>query len=161
MTEISGVAKEIERKFLIADQADKKLMFPFTATSYFIHHGWLPGTVILERFTKNSQNGTEFWRAIKAGTGLERIEAQERITSELFEAIWPLTLGKRVHKTRFCVPEDNLLWEVDLFNDRELMLAEIEIPTVETLVPIPTWLQPFIIREVTNEPEFLNVNLAK
>jgi CYTH domain-containing protein len=41
------------------------------------------------------------------------------------------------------------------------VLAEIELETEDDEVPFPDWLAPHIQRDVTREPEFLNINLAR
>lgn len=155
MTEVSGVAQEIERKFLLKSLPDKA----FESNHFHVYHGWIPGEVIQERITWNSRDGGEFWRAIKFGKGIERTEAQERIYDmTLWNDLYSLTT-KRISKTRYIVEEGSLKWEVDHFND-DLVIAEVEIPTVDTVVEFPAWLKSEIIREVTDEPEYLNINLA-
>lgn len=160
MTDVSGVAKEIEYKFLLTGIPEIH-KFAEKVSSYSIHHGWLPGKVIKERLSNVSRNGGELWRAIKAGKGLERIEAQERITQKLFDVLWPLTEGKRVSKLRYVVEDSTGLWEIDSFTDRVLFLAELEVPTIDTKIKIPKWLKPFIKKDVTKDSKFKNVNLAK
>lgn len=159
MTEVSAVAKEIERKYLLK-RLPKDLSKLCTA-KFRTEHGWLPGELIHERITFSGKSG-KFFRVIKTGQGLERIEAQEEISIDLFSALWPLTKGKRIVKTRYLVPAENgLIWEIDDFLDRDLQLAEIEIPTVDTEVVIPAWLKDYIAKEVTESSIFLNINLAK
>jgi len=53
------------------------------------------------------------------------------------------------------------VWEVDEFTDRDLWLAEVELPSADHEAKPPDWLAPHIVREVTNEPEYLNINLAR
>jgi CYTH domain-containing protein len=107
-------------------------------------------------------NGTTSWyRTVKTGQGLQRIEIEEATTPELFEALWPLTSGCRVRKRRYVVPEGALTWEIDQFLDRNLILAEIELPTADTQFEIPVWLAEYLVREVTGEPEFVNRTLAR
>jgi CYTH domain-containing protein len=98
---------------------------------------------------------------VKSGQGIQRIEIEEATTRELFEALWPLTNGCRVRKRRYRIPEGTAIWEVDQFLDRELVLAEIELPAVETRVEVPEWLAEYVVREVTAEPEYLNRTLAR
>jgi CYTH domain-containing protein len=50
---------------------------------------------------------------------------------------------------------------VDAFTDRELWLAELEIPSVDHPVEIPGWLAPFVVREVTDEKGYGNSDLAR
>jgi CYTH domain-containing protein len=178
MTDTSGVSKEIEHKYLLKDTAD--LEFPADRVKAFtVHHGWIPGLIIQERITRKSprdkarsccydsheDDGTIFLRAIKAGKGLERIEAQEKIDSELWEQLWRTTT-KKIRKIRYEVREGDLTWEVDMFSfikdrSRKLSLAEVEVPTVDTKIVFPDWLAPFIEREVTDDPAYLNINLAE
>mgnify|MGYP006138829337 FL=1 len=72
-----------------------------------------------------------------------------------------MTTGKRLQKRRYFVPEGRLTWEVDDFTDRELVLAELEIPSVDFRIVIPEWLEPFLVREVTDEKGFGNHELAR
>ena len=155
--EQNGIALEIERKFLLSKR-------PGTFEldhSYYIHHGWIPGEVIQERITYNTRGSGEYWRTIKSGKGQIRIEAQEQISETLYSQLWPITKNKRVEKIRYCTKlYDGLMWEIDVFMDRELVLAEVEFAQ-GTEVKIPDFLNEYLIREVTEEPEFLNVNLAR
>ena len=59
---------------------------------------------------------------------------------------------------RYSIREsDDLIWEVDEFLDRELVLAEVELPTPETSFELPGWLQEVLDREVTDDPEYSEV----
>ncbi|HSC09324.1 MAG TPA: hypothetical protein VLD59_21050, partial [Steroidobacteraceae bacterium] len=95
------------------------------------------------------------------GAGIQRVELEEKTSDELFRALWPLTAGCRVHKQRYCVEEGSLTWEIDQFLDRDLVLAEVELPDPATAVELPEWLKRFVVREVTRDPAFLNLNLAR
>ena len=53
------------------------------------------------------------------------------------------------------------MWEIDEFVDRELVLAEVELVSENQSATPPAWLASYIVREVTHEPEYLNVNLAR
>ncbi len=75
--------------------------------------------------------------------------------------MWPLTEGCRVTKRRHVVPDGARAWEIDEFVGRELWLAELELESeTEPVVP-PSWLAPFVVREVTDEPGFTNLELAR
>ncbi len=41
------------------------------------------------------------------------------------------------------------------------MLAEVEVPAAAIGVTPPDWLSSVVLKDVTGEPEYLNVNLAK
>jgi CHAD domain-containing protein/CYTH domain-containing protein len=151
---------EIERKYLL-----KRM--PLTAVdapSVEIEQGYLPGKKLMERLRRvRFSDGAEKWfRTVKSGKGLERVELEEEADAELSRAMWQLTQGRRVHKRRYSIRvSDDLVWEVDEFLDRDLVLAEIELPTSETKVELPPWLRDVLDREVTDEPDYSNARLAR
>jgi CHAD domain-containing protein/CYTH domain-containing protein len=126
-----------------------------------IEQGWLPGDRLRERLRRTRDEGGErFYRTVKLGTGVTRVEIEEETTRELFDALWPHTEGCRIGKRRYRVPDGALVWEVDEFRDRPLVLAEVELPRADTEVPVPAWLAPLVEREVTGDPAYLNLTLA-
>jgi CHAD domain-containing protein/CYTH domain-containing protein len=152
--------REIEHKFLL-----KRLpLATVDAPSVEIEQGYLPGEILVERLRRvRFADGAEKWfRTVKAGKGLERVELEEEACADLSRAMWRLTEGRRVHKRRYSIREsDDLVWEVDEFLDRDLVLAEIELSTSETKVELPPWLQDVLDREVTDDPEYSNARLAR
>jgi CYTH domain-containing protein len=102
-----------------------------------------------------------YFRTVKLGSGVTRIEVEEGCTRELFDALWPLTRERRVRKRRYRVPDGALVWEVDEFTDRPLVVAEVELPAADAAAEVPGWLAPYVVREVTDEGEYVNANLAR
>ena len=100
-------------------------------------------------------------RTLKFCAGIERVELEDEMTWELFEALWPLTEGRRVRKRRYRVPGESGTWAVYVFSDRDLVLAEIELPTTTTALSIPDWMRPVVDREVTDDPSYTNERLAQ
>jgi len=151
---------EIEHKYLL-----KRLPLPTVdAPSVEIEQGYLPGKKLVERLRRiRFADGAEKWfRTVKSGNGLERVELEEEADADVSRAMWELTQGRRVHKRRYSIREsDDLVWEVDEFLDRDLVLAEIELPNAETKVELPPWLKDVLDREVTDEPEYSNARLAR
>lgn len=149
---------EIERKFLLR-------RLPEAAREVAparIEQGWIPGEVIHERVRRvTGPNGIRHWRTIKLGTGMVRQEFEEEISPALFGGLWPLTEGRRVLKQRFVVDDGGLRWEIDAFEDRELVLAEVELPTADSAVVLPRWIKEVLLREVTDDPAYVNLNLAR
>lgn len=149
---------EIERKFLL-----KQL--PETmpgSTAVVIEQGYLPGDRLVERLRAvEAGRQRSYLRTVKIGAGLVRTELEEETTAEVFKAMWPLTRGKRLTKRRHRVPDGSFTWEIDEFTDRELVLAEIELPSAETPVEIPAWLEPWVEREVTGDGAYMNWTLAR
>jgi adenylate cyclase len=102
-----------------------------------------------------------YYRTVKVGSGLSRTELEEEADEATFRRLWPLTKGRRIRKLRFKVPEGDLTWEIDRFRGRRLVLAEVELPSEDTEIPIPDWLRDHIDRDVTGEDEYVNINLAR
>ena len=148
---------ERERKYLLASFPEHARGAPVEE----IDQGWLPGERLRERLRRVRDGaGERFYRTIKLGAGERRIELEETTTAELFAALWPHTAGCRVQKRRYRVRDGDLVWEIDEFIDRELWLAEVELPDERT-ASVPAWLQPCVVRDVTGEGGFTNLELAR
>jgi CHAD domain-containing protein/CYTH domain-containing protein len=151
-------AREIEHKYLLSGLPADIAQFPAVE----IQQGWLPGETLQERLRAVcGPDGVRYYRCVKLGTGLERLELEEETPKELFEVLWPLTEGRRIVKRRHARPVGRLTWEIDAFLDRDLVLAEVEVPFARRRVLLPAWLKPLVVREVTGEAAYLNVNLAR
>lgn len=149
---------EIERKYLLNALPDRVVSCPVLG----VEQGYLPGVLIKERIRRTTQGTTVRWhRTLKNGFGLVREEIEEETTAQVFEAMWPLTEGRRVRKRRYLVPEGALLWEVDEFLDQDLVLAEVELPSPEVIPPIPDWLRQVLVAEVTGDRAYSNSTLAR
>jgi hypothetical protein len=123
-----------------------------------VEKGWLPGDRVRECFgVGRSRAGESFFRAVATGAGARRAEASEEIPREVFEAFWPLTEGRRVHK-RCHLPPGDPGWRFDEYLDRSLVLAVAE-PGHEG--EPPEWLEPYVVREVTGERGYLDEALAR
>lgn len=149
---------EIERKFLLESLPPRALEAPMLE----MEQGYLPGARIRERLRRaEGGDGTRWYRTLKSGIGMVREEIEEETTQEVFAAMWPLTAGRRVRKRRYRVPEGVLVWEIDEFVDRDLVLAEVELPDPRTEVQVPEWLREYVVAEVTGDPAYLNSTLAR
>jgi len=154
----AAVPVEIERKWLLSSLPPRVL----DITPATLQQGYLPGDSLVERIRRTTDgNGTQWVRTVKLGRGMARIEVEEDATDELGASLFALTPGKRVTKLRYAVPDGSLTWEIDDFTDRDLVLAEVELPSVDTTVVIPSWLAPYIVRDVTDETAFTNWTLAR
>jgi len=150
---------EIERKYLLRGLPERVRGVPAKE----IAQGWLPGIKLRERLRAvRDADGTErCFRTVKVGEGLVRMELEEETSPALFSALWTHTAERRVRKRRYAVREGALTWEIDEFTDRELFLAEVELPHADTEVELPDWLAPYVEREVTGEAEYVNYNLGR
>ena len=150
---------EIERKYLLRGRPPRTVGAP----SLEIDQGYIPGDRIRERVRRaRGATDTRYYRTIKMGSGIQRIEIEEEATEAFFDAVWPLTAGRRVRKRRHLVKDDGVVWEIDEFLDRpSLWLAELELVRADQAVEIPEWLAPFVEREVTDDPSYTNRALAR
>ena len=99
---------------------------------------------------------------MKIGSGIARLELEEEADADLCRVLWRLTKGRRIQKRRYSLRESgDVLWEVDEFLDRTLVVAEIELAAADMDVELPPWLRAVMDREVTDEPEYANAHLAR
>jgi adenylate cyclase len=144
---------EVERKFRLRQPPDLS-----SSESDPIEQGYLAvgadGEVRLRR------KGEKTLLTAKRGAGLSRGEAEVEISAEQFEALWPLTEGRRLRKRRHVLPHDGLEIEVDVYQGEleGLIVAEIEFDSEEQARGFepPDWLG----EDVTGDERFLNENLA-
>jgi len=164
MAELAGAFRqldaanvEIERKYLLRGLPERVQ----GVESSVIEQGYLPGSGARERLRRAvGSRGTRFTRTVKLGTGVVRAEFEEELGEAEFERLWPRCADARLRKRRYLVPDGELVWEIDEFLDRPLVLAEVELPTPDFQVAIPDWLEPSLVREVTEESAFSNLRLA-
>jgi adenylate cyclase len=144
---------EVERKFRLQQPPDLS-----SSESDPIEQGYLAvgadGEVRLRR------KGEKTLLTAKRGAGLSRGEAEVEVSAEQFEALWPLTEGRRLRKRRHVLAHDGLEIEVDVYQGEleGLIVAEIEFDSEEQARGFepPDWLGD----DVTGDERFLNENLA-
>lgn len=155
----NGLPMEIERKYLLRGCPPVARAVP----PMRIEQGWLPGQALKERLRRciAPDDTVTCWRTVKLGPAEARVEVEEACTPELFAAMWELTKSARVRKDRYVVPHGAHTWEIDVFLDRELVLAEVELGDVNESVTLPPWLAPYLERDVTGEPAYFNAVLAR
>ncbi len=98
----------------------------------------------------------KFYFTIKGSGGLERNELEVEIEREIFYQYWPQTKGQRVEKIRLSRPFDGHTLEIDVYTDRDLIVAEIEVPTLEEAEKLE-----ILGKDVTTDKRYKNKNLAK
>ncbi len=147
---------EVERKFLVWEvPAD---LDSHRASS--IHQGYLAidpdGSEVRVR-----RRGERRYLTSKRGHGLVRDEAEIEITEAQFDALWPLTEGRRIEKTRYEISAGpGRVIEVDVYGGglEGLVVAEIEFPTPAdaNTFDAPAWFGP----DVTSDDRYKNQRLA-
>ncbi|HYB26416.1 MAG TPA: CYTH domain-containing protein [Solirubrobacteraceae bacterium] len=149
----SGV--EIERKFLVEQPPPDLDACP---------HGEIEqGYVALdgEVEVRVRRYGDQAFLTIKSGGDRVRLEEEFEIDPRRFRALWSLTEGRRIQKTRYLIPAmGGLRIELDVYQGAlaGLLTAEIEFDSSAAAAAFtpPEWLGA----DVTDDPRYKNKRLA-
>jgi CYTH domain-containing protein len=97
---------------------------------------------------------------VKRGSGETREEVEIDLDEGQFDALWPLTEGRRVAKSRHVAEEGGLTFEIDVYEGglEGMITVEVEFDSQQASREFepPEW----IGREVTDEPAYSNESLA-
>ena len=148
---------EIERQFLL-EESEELAEILRTNPGVTIRQGYLSLDSINE--IRVREYGGSWWLTCKGGSGLERLETEVKLAKEQFDALWPLTVGKRIFKNRHSFAQASSVFEIDIYSGEleGLRSVEVEFPSreaSETFIA-PSWFG----REVTYDEAYKNKNLA-
>jgi adenylate cyclase len=148
------VAKEIERKFLLADDSWRAL----AARRAEIRQGYLANGERISVRVRVSER--DAWLNIKLG-GLAAVRDEFEYPIPFADAralLDSIVRQPLIEKTRHWVAHGGFEWEIDEFHgsNEGLIVAEIELDFEDQAFPHPAW----IGREVTHLPHYYNVNLV-
>lgn len=150
------MATETERKFLVKDNSWNT---GIAGTEY--KQGYLVS--MKERAVRIRIAGDKGLITIK-GPGLDGSLAKPEFEYEIpladaEEIFATLCEPDKIEKTRYKVPFENHVWEVDVFHgsNEGLIVAEVELQDEHEEVIIPTW----IGEEVSHDVRYFNSELAK
>ena len=147
--------REIERKFLVRKLPDKLDDFSHAQ----IEQGYLAlaadGVQVRMR-----QAGANLSLTYKRNQEDAREEREITLTPEQFAILWPATAARRLRKTRYDIPLDHLVVEIDVYHGRHegLIVAEVEFADeaeARAFEP-PDWLGD----DVSHDPRYSNQLLA-
>lgn len=146
------MAFEIEHKYLVINDSYKSM----AVGKLEIRQGYLnrnPDRTV--RIRKIESRG--FLTVKGKNHGDHRLEFEYEIPGNEAEEILNLAEPGIVEKTRYLIPFDNLLWEVDEFHGslNGVVVAEVELPSKDIIYNKP----PFIGEDITGNPAFYNSNL--
>ncbi|GMQ83764.1 MAG: CYTH domain-containing protein [Gammaproteobacteria bacterium] len=149
------MAIEIERKFLLRDDSWREQ----ADAGVFYRQGYLAGDLLSSVRVRLA--GDKAWLNIKEATStIRRLEYEYPIPAEdAAELLQELCADNRIDKTRYHVHHAGHLWEVDVFEGANagLVVAEIELNDEQEVFETPPWLG----EEVSHDPRYYNMNLAK
>jgi len=146
---------EIERRFLVQDTS-----FLEHRKGIHILQGYL--FINTEKSVRIRKTSTEATLTIKVRTPSvrRRLEFEYPILLEDASKLLEILGGKNlITKIRYDVDVEGFHWEVDRFLDANqgLVIAEIELTQETETFPRPPW----VAEEITADPRYLNVNLAR
>jgi adenylate cyclase len=147
------MAQEIERKFLVNTA---KWRGPNDGVRY--RQGYL--STVKERTVRVRTAGDKGFLTVK-GVNVGAVRAEYEYEIPLADANQMLDrLCERplIEKTRYRIPHQGKVWEVDEFEgaNQGLTTAEVELKNENEPVAIPDWVE----REVTGDPRYYNANLV-
>lgn len=146
---------EIEKKYLVASLPKDLNKYPHKE----IAQGYL---VIAEDGTevRLRQKGDKHYMTVKKGSGKTRQESEIEISPGQYEALWGMTAGRRLEKTRYEIAHLAHKIELDIYHGTlaGLMTAEVEFSsdTASNEFNPPDWFG----REVTEDKSYKNQSLA-
>lgn len=146
---------EIERKFAV-----KSTNFLANAKeSYKITQGYLntdKNRTVRVRIKGNK--GFITVKGISSADGLSRFEWEKEINIKDAEALLLLCEDFVIDKTRYIIPFDAVVYEVDVFEgaNKGLVVAEVELESTEQQFEKPEWLG----EELTGDERFYNAYLS-
>jgi CYTH domain-containing protein len=145
--------KEIERKFFVAD-----LSIIEKREGSRIVQGYLADEPMTVRVRIVETEAFLTLKSKKSGIACDEYEfpislchAEELLTHHCGQRI--------VHKTRYRIPHENLIWEVDVFAGklRGLVIAEVELDFSEQVIALPEW----IGREISDDRRYSNSAMSR
>jgi adenylate cyclase len=146
---------EIERKYLVDVLPDNIQQYP--------HEKIVQGYILIDSDgmeVRIRHRANKYYLTFKTGDSLARKETEVELKENQFISLWPLTFGRRLEKTRYCVGYMNHVIEVDVYSGflAGLVISEVEfgdLTECSTFKP-PIWFG----LEVTHDKQYKNKNLA-
>ena len=147
------MAKEIERKYLVKGNQWKTL-----APGVVYRQGYIP--TVGKQTVRVRIVGNQGYLTIKGeNVGPTRSEFEYPIpVQDAEEMLNTLCDRPLIEKTRYKIPQGDLVWEVDEFagENAGLVIAEVELQEENQQIELPEWIE----QQVT-DPKYYNSNLAK
>lgn len=149
------MAVEIERKYLV-----KSMDWQGMADA---------GTRFMQGYMANTEKvairvrvaGKQAWLALKsASAGIRRLEFEYSLpVADAIQMLNEFCLGQVIQKTRYRLPLDGHVWEIDVFHgaNEGLVLAEIELENEQESFTLPDW----IGTEVSGDKRYYNSYLSQ
>ena len=156
---------EIERKYLIKYPNIKTLEEMPNCTKVDITQTYLKSSDDVERRVRARGIDGDYLYYLtekKKVTNLKRVEVERKLTQDEYLRLLMEADNKlhTIHKTRYCLTENNQYFEIDIFPEwKDKAIMEIELSNENEEIKIPKFIK--IIKEVTDDNRYLNHEMAK
>ena len=146
--------QEIERKFLVRKDGSYKAM---ASSHSHIRQGYMACKGATVRIRLRDDKAYLTIKGPSRNGGMSRFEFEREILVEEADEMFKLCVGGVVDKTRWIVPYEGHIFEVDEFHgiNDGLLFAEVELKTEDEHCEKP----PFLGPEVTGNRHFYNSHL--
>ncbi len=155
---------EIERKFLLKAIPDKQPSEIIEIFQWYCKND--QGIWERARSCYSDEKGFYFNHTIKKNISPGVNEEEEKlITSEEFNQFVTKcktsSESRYISKERLVFKNNDLKWEVDVFNNgHHLIVAEVELPSLDFDIDMPKFIKDKLLMEVTGLKQFGNKNLS-
>lgn len=155
------MALEIERKFLCTLTRYQAIKLSFDSRlvkSIYLENTKESSTRVVKDTFEDGRVVAKWTQKTSTGSLLVRNELEDILPSEIFDALDTGTYPT-ISKHRYLININDSIWEVDFFDNYDFVIAELEFENEATALnftDFPSWLG----KEVTNDPFYLNCNLA-
>ena len=151
---------EIERKFLLRRLPETRYSNVFHITQYYLKDN---SRIRESRNEINKPSGAAdvkyyLTRKKKLAQGVYE-EDERKISEEKFNKLSKNAISK-ISKSRHILKSGKLKWEIDRFNNIELVTAEIELKDLYAGFKMPKSVAQELIMDVTEFPQFTNKALS-
>lgn len=156
---------EIERKFLIYYPNIKELENMPNCTKVDIVQTYLKSIDGSERRVRArgiDGNYVYFLTEKRKVSSIKRVEIEKQITQDEYLKLLMEADSKlhTIHKTRYCLSENNQYFEIDIYPDWDTQaIMEIELSSEEEEIKLPKCIKVF--KEVTDDESYKNYEMAK
>jgi len=153
--------KEIERKYLL-NRAILEFLDRTSTTHKKITQFYIKSTS--KKSLRFRKHGSQYYKCIKYGTGGVREEIEEEVSQKVYKKNLKKRIGRSIKKIRYLFKLDSNEYSVDVYKKSfdNLYVMEVEFNTLESYenFVLPSTLQMYVEKEVTEDEAYKNKNLA-
>ena len=152
---------EIERKFLCTLTRYQAIKLSFDSRlvkSIYLENTKESSTRVVKDTFEDGRVVAKWTQKTSTGDLLVRTELEDVMPNNIFDALDTGTYPT-ISKHRYLIDVNGAIWEVDFFDNYDFVIAELEFKNKRAALnftALPSW----VGKEVTNDPFYLNCNLA-